>query len=81
MRALAAFMRAVSKKVAMPLLAPVADDKLKMAKIEENYNNFIEEFPFDDGTQKQAPKTLAKTTNQQPAKETIEQPQTKQEQV
>lgn len=72
MRSLAAFMRAVSKKVAMPLLSSVADDKLKMAKIEENYNNFIEEFPFDDGTQKQASRIAQ--TSQKASKEVVEEP-------
>jgi hypothetical protein len=52
MRALAAFMRAVTKNIALPLLVPIAADKLKMEKIEENYEQFIVEYPFDDGTKK-----------------------------
>lgn len=52
MRSLAAFMRAVTKQIAIPLLPLVAEDKLKMAKIEENYDQFIVEFPFDDGKKK-----------------------------
>lgn len=52
MRSLAAFMRAVTKQTALPLLSSVADDKLKMAKIEENYEQFVAEYPFDDGKKK-----------------------------
>jgi hypothetical protein len=48
-RSLSAFMRALTKKVARPLLAPVAVDKLKMEKIEEQYEQFIAEYPLDDG--------------------------------
>lgn len=56
-RSLAAFMRAVTKQMATPLLSTVAEDKLKMAKIEENYDQFIVEHPFDDGTKKKAVET------------------------
>ncbi|KAI6191233.1 Cytoskeleton-associated protein 5 [Aphelenchoides bicaudatus] len=52
MRSLAAFMRAVTKQMATPLLSIVAEDKLKMAKIEENYDQFIVDHPFDDGKKK-----------------------------
>jgi hypothetical protein len=52
MKALAAFMRAVTKQVATPLMVEVAKDKLKMAKIEEYYEQFIVDYPFDDGTKK-----------------------------
>lgn len=44
-KALAAFMRAVGKPGAMPLLVAVAGDKLKMAKLEEQYEQFIKEQP------------------------------------
>lgn len=80
MRSLAAFMRAVSKKVALPLLSAVADDKLKMAKIEENYNGFIEEYPFDDGSQKQQAPTKQAAPQKAAVKEVVEQ-QIKQEPV
>lgn len=50
MKALAAFMRAVGKPMASPLLAIVAVDKLKMFKIEEYYENFTAEFPNDTVT-------------------------------
>jgi hypothetical protein len=59
MRSLAAFMRAVSKKIALPLLGTVANDKLKMAKVDENYDQFIAEYPFDDGTPKQAARPVS----------------------
>lgn len=47
MKALGAFMRAVSKPLAAPLLTAVAADKLKMAKVEEYYEKFFAEFPSD----------------------------------
>lgn len=64
MRSLAAFMRAVTKQIATPLLATVAEDKLKMAKIEENYDQFIVEHPFDDGKKKTEPKAQAPAAKQ-----------------
>jgi hypothetical protein len=69
MKSLAAFMRAVSKQIATPLLATVADDKLKMAKIEENYDQFIIDHPFDDGKKKTETRSAAsvkQTTVSQP---------------
>ena len=52
MKALGAFMRAVSKQAAEPLLSAVAEDKLKMAKVEAFYEQFIIDHPRDDGTKK-----------------------------
>lgn len=75
MRSLAAFMRAVSKKIALPLLGNVANDKLKMAKVDENYEQFIAEYPFDDG----APKQVARpVTAQKPAEQVAEAPKAEQ---
>lgn len=45
-------MRAVTKPTATPLMSTVSDDKLKIAKIEEYYEQFIVEFPFDNGMKK-----------------------------
>lgn len=60
MRSLAAFMRAVTKKSAEPLLTSVAADKLKMAKVEEYYDQFIVDHPFDDGKKKVEPSAATK---------------------
>lgn len=45
MKSLAAFMRAVTKQGAMPLLSSVSADKLKMAKVEGYYEQFIADHP------------------------------------
>lgn len=45
MQGLAAFMRAVGKPVALPLIQTVQVDKLKFAKVEEYHAQFIIEFP------------------------------------
>lgn len=47
-------MRAVTKQIATPLLSAVAEDKLKMAKVDEYYDQFIVDHPFDDGKKKVA---------------------------
>lgn len=66
MRSLAAFMRAVTKQIATPLLSIVAEDKLKMAKIEENYDQFIVEYPFDDGKKKAEAASASNTNSSAP---------------
>jgi hypothetical protein len=70
MRSLAAFIRAVTKQVAMPLLSAVAEDKLKMAKIEENYDQFIVEYPFDDGKKKVEAASTNATNSSAPEQQT-----------
>ena len=47
-------MRAVTKQTAAPLLSAVANDKLKMAKVDAYYEQFIIDHPPDDGTKKKA---------------------------
>jgi hypothetical protein len=53
MKSIAAFMRAVSKQNAGPSLTALSDDKLKMLKVEEYYERFNADFPFNDGAPKQ----------------------------
>lgn len=68
MKSLAAFMRAVSKPLAAPLLISVAGDKLKMAKVEEYYEKFVAEFPSDGvmGGQHLTEATKPDTTTSRP---------------
>ncbi|CAD5225774.1 unnamed protein product [Bursaphelenchus xylophilus] len=81
MQALAAFMRAIGKQIAAPLLETVAQDKLKMNKVEEYYENFIVEFPPQQAPpkpaaqQKAAPEAAKKTassTASQPVAQPVE---------
>ncbi|KAI6243739.1 HEAT repeat protein [Aphelenchoides fujianensis] len=47
MKSLAAFLRAVGKEAGSPLLSTVAEDPLKMAKINAFFEQFIADFPAD----------------------------------
>ncbi|KAI6232150.1 Cytoskeleton-associated protein 5 [Aphelenchoides besseyi] len=59
MKSLAAFLRAVGKQVGMPLLGPVAEDKLKMAKVDEYFEQFASEVPKEETTQSTSTETKA----------------------
>jgi hypothetical protein len=66
MKSLGAFMRAVSKPLAAPLMTSVAADKLKMAKVEEYYEKFIAEYPNDNALNGQNLADMAKTDTIRP---------------
>ncbi|KAI6217477.1 hypothetical protein M3Y99_01765500 [Aphelenchoides fujianensis] len=50
MKSLAAFLHAVGRQAGMPLIQTVADDKLKMAKVDEYFEQFANEVPKEETT-------------------------------
>ncbi|KAI6210669.1 Protein kinase domain-containing protein [Aphelenchoides besseyi] len=51
MKSLAAFLKAIGKQAGMPLIAPVVEDKLKMAKVDEYFEQFASEVPKEETLQ------------------------------
>ncbi|CAD5229231.1 unnamed protein product [Bursaphelenchus okinawaensis] len=77
MQALAAFMRAVGQQASLPLLSSVQGDKLKMAKVEEYYEQFVQEYPpVSAAAAKASEKEAAKPGGKPKAKpiEVVEEP-------
>ncbi|KAI6205854.1 hypothetical protein M3Y94_00839700 [Aphelenchoides besseyi] len=63
MKSLAAFLRAVGKQAGASLLSSVAEDKLKMAKVDEYYDQYIKDFPPDPVTKPEATQPPPKSAN------------------